>query len=146
MKKATKTEHSKNEAKEAAGQITIRYSGQNEAKPCKFCGRKFLVWEEMEGLEFVLEESGAPVCIDCVKQKAPDIYMIWREISRWNETTAPAAWENGFSEGKKAAGRMILDAIEEPEIERIKRVCRHELKATPKPDTIGHTPMDDVPF
>lgn len=122
---------------EAGGKFTIRYGGQKDAMTCGLCKRKFSVWESMDGLEFVLEDGGAPVCIECAKQKAPDLYLIWREVARWNDTTTTTAFEKGVESGQRFAGERILDAIDEPVIERIKRVCRVELKATP---------ADEVPF
>lgn len=135
--KTKKGNNEKKAAQEATDRITIRYSGQEKTRPCNFCKRKFSMWEGMEGLEFVLERGGAPVCMDCAEEKAPDIYLIWRELGRWSETILTAAWERGVESGQRYAAERILAAIDEPVIERIKRVCLVDFKATP---------ADEVPF
>lgn len=76
MEKAKKKNKGGNEVKKADDKITLRYSGEEKMKPCALCKRKFSTWRDMEGLEFVLESGGSPVCIDCAKEKAPEIYLI----------------------------------------------------------------------
>lgn len=125
-----------NNGKEAADKITLRYSEEEKTRACSLCQKRFTAWQGLEGLEFVLE-GGARVCSDCVKQKAPDVYLIWREVARWNEATTSAAFEKGVERGQRYAAERILAAIDEPVIERIKRVCLVDFKATP---------ADEVPF
>jgi hypothetical protein len=130
-----KTKKGNNE-KKAADKISLRYCEEEKTRACSLCHRKFSAWQGLEGLEFVLE-GGARVCSDCVKQAAPDVYLTWREVARWNEATTSEAFEKGVERGQRYAAERILAAIDEPVIERIKRVCRVDFKATP---------ADEVPF
>jgi hypothetical protein len=84
-----------------------------------------------DGLDFVIERTKDFVCPSCAKEKAPDLFLIWRDAHHWHEKDLPKVFNDGVISGKTTAGQMILDAISETELDRVKRVCRVDLGAKP---------------
>lgn len=90
-----------------------------------------------DGLDFVIEGTKDFVCLDCAKNKAPELYLIHKYAHQWREKYLTQEFNEGCDYGKTIAGQMILDAITETTLERVKRVCRVEL---------GVKAYEDVPF
>jgi hypothetical protein len=84
-----------------------------------------------DGFDFVIEGTKDFVCLDCVKCNEPDLFLIHEYAHRWRENTLEAAFQRGVISGQTTAGQMILDAIAETELDRVKRVCRVDLGARP---------------
>lgn len=91
-----------------------------------------------DGLDFVIEGTQDFVCCDCAKKKAPDLYLIHKYAHAWREKSLENKFNEGVTVGKKTAGQMILDEITEPTLNRVNRVCRVDLGATPC--------NEDIPF
>src|SRR5271157_3622546 len=103
--------------------ITLELNTNLEKGSCCFCGAPCVP----DGLDFFLDGTKNFVCTDCVKEKAPDLYLIHEYAHRWRENEAKSAWHKGEKAEKEAAGRIILAAMEEPAVDRVRRVCRLEL-------------------
>jgi len=115
--------------------ILLKYNHDVGGSACYFCGE----FVKDDGLDFFVEGTNEfRVCAGCVDKKAPDLYLIHEHAHRWQEVALEKAFEKGVIAGQTTAGQMILDAITEPELERVKRVCRVNLGAKPC--------LDDVPF
>jgi len=114
--------------------ILLKYHHDVGGAACYFCGE----FVEDDGLDFFVEGTDKfRVCAACVGKKAPDLYLIHEYAHNWQEEALEKEYFRGVESGKTAAGQMILDAITESEIERVKRVCRVEL---------GAKACDDIPF
>lgn len=122
------------ETKEVAAgdgkRIVLEVNGNLADGPCGFCGGEC----HPDGFDFFIEGTKGFVCTDCVKEKAPDLYLIHRDAHQWRENDIEKAWHEGEKAGMERAGKMILYSIEETPVDRVKRVCMAELGA------------EDVPF
>ena len=109
-------------------------SNIKESILCFLCGSEV----RPDGFDFFVEGTKDFVCLKCVKEKAPDLYLIHKYAHQWQEGAFDEAYHQGFISGKTTAGQMILDALDEPELERVKRVCRVDLGAK--------ACREDIPF
>ena len=105
--------------------ITLELHNIMTIEPCAICGKRC----EPDEFDFLMDNS--LVCPDCAKDQAPDLYLIWRDATHWHEKDLPKVFNDGVISGKTTAGQMILDAMSETELERVKRVCRVDLGAMP---------------
>ena len=112
--------------------VTLEHNTSGAGSACYFCGQ----FVPCGGLDFYIAgEKDFRVCESCAKQKAPELYLIWRDAHRWHEGLQHEAFQQGVEQGHKDAGAMILHAIDETPIERIRRFCVRELGA-----------VDEAPF
>ena len=109
-------------------------SNFKESILCFLCGSEV----RPDGFDFFIEGTKDFVCLKCAKEKAPDLYLIHKYAHQWQEVALEETYFRGVKSSKTTAGQMILDAITESELERVKRVCRVDLGAKPC--------LDDVPF
>lgn len=125
----------KQAAKLEGEKIVLRLNNDfSDVFHCFFCGEPCYP----DGFDFFVEGTGKFVCTGCVKEKAPDLFMIHEHAHQWREKDLQKSFEEGVTSGKTTAGQMILDAITEPELERVKRVCRVDLGAKPC--------LEEIPF
>jgi hypothetical protein len=116
--------------------IVLKYNEDVTGAACYFCGLRV----EDDGFDFFVEGTNEfRVCEHCAKEKAPDLYEIWRDAHRWNEEMDIKSFREGVKAGKEEAGQMIIDTIDEPVISRVERVCRVDLDAKPFREV-------DIPF
>jgi hypothetical protein len=108
-------------------------SNFKESILCFLCGSEV----RPDGFDFFIEVTKDFVCMKCAKEKAPDLYLIHESAHQWAEASLEEAFDRGVACGKTAAGQMILDALDEPPLERVKRVCRTDL---------GARSCDEMPF
>lgn len=116
----------KNEKNETAAaavegkKIVLEFNDSGGGSACFFCGE----FVEYGGLDFFIEGTKEfRVCADCAKQKAPDLYLVWRDAHRWQQETDIKSYQQGVGAGKKDAAEMIFHAIDETPIERVRRIC-----------------------
>lgn len=108
--------------KKAAGdghQITLGLNNVITNDPCAICGARC----DPDGYDYFLEGTVGLVCDGCAEKYAPDLVEIRKYINRELAQT----WAEGEREGRMKAGRMILEAIQETPIDRVRRVCRDKL-------------------
>lgn len=91
--------------------------------PCAICGARC----DPDGFDFFLEGTESLVCSDCARQNVPDIFQLWRDLHLWLEGEIGSIRKEALDEGKRQAGEIILAAIEESPIDRVKRICSGEL-------------------
>ena len=108
-------------------------SNIKESILCFLCGSEV----RPDGFDFFVEGTKDFVCLKCVKEKAPDLYLIHEYAHKWREESLSKPFSEGVKAGRKDAGEMILNAITEPTLERVKRVCRVNL---------GASSCEDVPI
>jgi len=134
MKKKCNCEQ-KQAAKAGGGKIVLELNSDfRENICCFFCGNVC----RPDGFDFVIEGTKDFICTDCVKCNEPDLYLIHEYAHQWRDKSLDEAFHRGVISGKITAGQMILDAITESELERVKRVCRVDLGAK--------ACREDVPF
>ena len=110
--------------------VTLEHNTSGAGSACYFCGQ----FVPCGGLDFFIAgEKDFRVCVDCAKQKAPELYLIWRDAHRWEEERSIEAFRRGVGDGKKDAGEMILHAMHEEPLERIHRVCVQDLGVEDEP-------------
>lgn len=108
--------------------ILLKYNYDVGGSACYFCG-KFV---KDDGLDFFIEGTKEfRVCERCATNKTPELALIHKHAHDWKEEVWEKAFIQGVICGKTAAGEMILDAITETELDRVKRVCRVDLGAKP---------------
>ena len=117
--------------KEKSGKIVLQLNSNLKDADCFFCESLCIP----DGLDFLIEGTNDFVCMACVKEKAPDLYLIHQDVHQWAENDSINSFNQGVAEGHKEVWKMILDDLEETPVDRIKRVCRVKLGA-----------QDDLPF
>ena len=75
-----------------------------------------------DGLDFVIEGTKDFVCLRCAKEKAPDLYQLHDFGHHWVNELADEYYRKGYTEGEQHTAQEIIKAIEEPLIERVKRI------------------------
>ena len=109
--------------------------------PCGICGEDvfphgfdFRLIENDTGKSFELTSY---VCDKCAKKYFHSLVFVQHQAADWVLEERKRAYEEGREagrqEGKREAGRLILEAINEPVEKRILRVCQTEILATHKP-------------
>ena len=120
------TEDRRNGPKERTISLVHNIGGIQNGDNCIFCNHEI----EVDGFCFqVNTKDGGPVCCDCAKAKAPDLYEAWKEAHEWNTDLINEFYNKGVEDGKREAAEAILNVMNERTDDRIRRICKNKFNA-----------------
>lgn len=125
-------ESSDEQQREENTKITLRLNEDMEPAQCCVCGSM----THPDGLDFFITGTRQFVCTNCARKKSPELALIHDDAHVWANGHSEEQFDKGIKCGKVTAGQMIYDALTEPEVDRVKRVCRE----------LGASPCDEIPF